>query len=353
MASLYDALIGNYDEKDYLGLDPYFSTGAKLSQFQVPTTAGSNAGFWGPLLSGLAGGALKGYGQYNSNRTAFEDVQSSPLMKAFTSNVGPVANAEQYEKMLAYSSGEMPDDWTIKQGKTDLILAAIQKEAQQEEALKKLAIKERLASTLAGKGLAIDPEGNVAKIPGFQEAQADLEKDKAKAKAEGEKAGKGASSAENIPAAVRASLAEQKAIVDEATELGATLVASGKSWGDLQSAAMFSGLDEDGISARISDLADRVMRSRSGATAPPAEAAVLRKIVAGDKSVTPKQAGELILKFADRERANAKSQVDLLTTADITTAFNAPASSTQAPGPAAPGMKWQRSNLGNWRQVPQ
>ena len=115
-----------------------------------------------------------------------------------------------------------------------------------------------------------------------------------------------------VPAALQTSLAESKAIADSADEVAGALKKSGKSWADLQSEKMFSGLDKDGIQQRIADLTDRVLRSRSGSAAPLAEQAKLKKIIAGDFSAGPDQIANLLSKFADLERSKANSEIDVL-----------------------------------------
>ena len=136
-----------------------------------------------------------------------------------------------------------------------------------------------------------------------------------------------------------------KGIIDEATRIGITLKTGGKSWAALRGAEMFSGLDDDGISSAISDLADKVLRSRSGAAAPFQEVQKLRKVVAGDRTVTPQEAGELLLKFANREKQNAISKIDLVSSSDglggFRTSFegSGPKSVTIPDGAVATGRK--------------
>lgn len=124
----------------------------------------------------------------------------------------------------------------------------------------------------------------------------------------GGKAGKGEKGS-GLPPSMIPALADSKALIDEARGVAEQL-GSVKSWSDLQKMQAFSGLDTDGINARISNLADQVLRSRSGAAAPDSEKAALRKIVAGDFTAGPTQAARLLNKFADAEARSVVSQVD-------------------------------------------
>lgn len=154
MATLYDALIGDLSEKDYLSTNPYYLSGYGVGQMQLPKPTSNAEAIWGPVLQGALGGALRGYGQYNANQSAFTDIANNPLMKSLTQNIGPVASGDTYGQMLdpeiqAYAKGEMPDNFTIKQGKNDLILAAIQKEIADKEEEKKQEAKARIIQSLA------------------------------------------------------------------------------------------------------------------------------------------------------------------------------------------------------------
>lgn len=341
--SLYEALAGGLgNEQQYQSQDPYLMGGLSILKSPTPAPRTNSEAILLPLLQGLAGGAMMGYGQSNANNTAYADYKASPLLAqlAGQQNIGPVANGALYANELLhdYSSPTAPEGWTPKIGQQDLGLAALTMQAQQEDAQKKRQAQEELKAKV---DLALNPEIRQAKIDDTIATEAG-------------KAGVTAAKPVGLPASMVGTLAEQKAIVDEAQSLGTVLKNSGQSWGSLRASEAFTGLDDSGISLRIADLADRVLRSRSGAAAPVVEQNKLKKIIAGDKSVSPQQAGELILKFADRERANAKSQIDLVTTlggaAGIAKAFEAPA----APPTPPPGYRLtgNRNANGDWGMVP-
>jgi hypothetical protein len=251
-----------------------------------------------------------GYGKDQAQQTAYDAYRDSPLLAALQpKNIGPIADGSAYGAALElpYVSPDAPEGWTAKQGKTDTLLAALTRQSEDEKAQKRAELQAQFDFN-------------------FSPAMIEAEANKAGA-IEAAKKGQG----REIPTVLVGELADQKAIVDEARSLGKTLVSSKDSWADLRKAEMFSGFDEAGISSRISDLADRVLRSRTGTAAPVSEQNILRKIIAGDKTVTPQQAGNLILKFAEREASNAKSKAGLALSGDISGAFDAPIETSRVP----------------------
>lgn len=292
---------------------PYFGAGQAILQSQLPRATNNTEAILGPILQGLVGGGLSGYGQGATNKASFNAFAQNPILQSLGTgqDIGPVASGDQYGASLladAYA-GEMPANWTPGQGKSDILSALITKQAVEEDEEAKREQRQKIAAALLPKGMQIGETGEIVPIAGFAEVNADIAKAEADAKNKSE-----ASKPIAAPAAVLGELADQKGIVDEATQLGNTLKTGTKSWSDLRKAEMFSGLDDDGIAVRIKDLADRVLRSRSGAAAPVAEVLKLQRIIAGDRTATPQEAGELILKFANREKQNALSKIDLINT---------------------------------------
>lgn len=322
MAGLYDALIGNYNPQDYLSEDPFYMSGARLAQTQLPKPTSNAQAIFGPLLQNLAAGTMMGYGKQSAYQSAFDDVRQSPLMASLTSNIGPVANPDQYANMLEYSGDVMPNDWTPKRAQGDLILAAIQKQAADEEKLKKLEAQEKLVNTLAQKNLMLS-DGKIVAMPGAAEAVAGLTKaeELAKVEAQGQKP-------KEIPTSLINELADQKSLADGARALATQLEESKMSWAELRLAKNFSVLDKDGKALAMEDLADRLLRTRTGAAAPVAEKKSLQKIATGDWTVGPQQAAALLRKFADREEASARSQLEVAGTTksleDAVKLFNIP-----------------------------
>lgn len=112
-----------------------------------------------------------------------------------------------------------------------------------------------------------------------------------------------------LPVAAQNELAERKALIDGATQAAAGMQ-NFKSWGELQAARAASGFDATADMAAIQDIADRALRSRSGAAAPPAEREQVFKFVAGDLTTTsPALVANFLLKYAERERQFGQSQL--------------------------------------------
>jgi len=105
----------------------------------------------------------------------------------------------------------------------------------------------------------------------------------------------------SLPVAAQNDLAESKALIDMAYATSSD-IKTYKSWGELVAAKTASGLDPNAAMAGVQDLADRALRSRSGAAAPPAERAEVSKFVAGDITIPPAKVSMFLEKYAERER---------------------------------------------------
>lgn len=115
----------------------------------------------------------------------------------------------------------------------------------------------------------------------------------------------------DLPVAAQNDIAERKALIDLARNTANELsTAVGyKTWADYQLAKQASGLDPNAILLSIRDLADRVLRSRSGAAAPVKEQDRIASFVAGDLTASPAQVVSFIKKYAERERQFGQSQI--------------------------------------------
>ncbi len=152
MAGLYEALIGSYGgQDDYLAEDPWYISGANIARNPLPKATSNSEAMWGPMLQGLLSGTLMGYGKQNAYESAFDAAKKSPLLNAFTQNVGPVADPTVYGKMLTYSGEDMPEGWTPKQAQGDLIFAALTEQNKKEEEQKKDEIKSRIIQSIANQ----------------------------------------------------------------------------------------------------------------------------------------------------------------------------------------------------------
>ena len=113
----------------------------------------------------------------------------------------------------------------------------------------------------------------------------------------------------DLPVAAQNELAERRALID-AAHVAATNISTFKSWAELQAARTASGLDPKADVLAIQDLADRALRSRSGAAAPPAERDQISKFVQGDLTASPALVANFLNRYAERERQFGESQLN-------------------------------------------
>lgn len=102
----------------------------------------------------------------------------------------------------------------------------------------------------------------------------------------------------------------EKAIAERARDIAQEIERSGLNWAQLRAAKTFSGLDEQGIAQDLQNLADRILRSRTGAAAPLSEQKKLEKMAAGDFSAGPEQISRLLRNFAKGEAKFIKDKIE-------------------------------------------
>lgn len=81
------------------------------------------------------------------------------------------------------------------------------------------------------------------------------------------------------------------------------------SWGALQQATLFQGLDDKQVTAQLNDLISQVVKARSGLAVTDKERQFLEKIISGDRTSSPKQVAALLRSFAEREYKNYDSTI--------------------------------------------
>lgn len=145
------------DDNKYLAQDPYFMAGNAVMGVKQPQWQGNSGAILGPILQGLTGGFLKGYGTQDAMQNQYTDYKNSPIMQALAAPqpgqanfMGPLPEGQTpgdvaTDPLHAYSSDTVPNGWTPAMGKQDLIMAAIIKSEQQAEAEKKQALQDQIA----------------------------------------------------------------------------------------------------------------------------------------------------------------------------------------------------------------
>lgn len=118
-----------------------------------------------------------------------------------------------------------------------------------------------------------------------------------------------------LPAASVGKIAESKAMIDEArllaTEIEKTYTGGIKGWAKLQGAKTFSGLDENELMSNVRNLADRGLRSRTGAAAPNDEKKEVTSFIAGDVTADPAKVARFLRRFAASEARAVQSELSL------------------------------------------
>lgn len=295
-AAILAALAGIGDESTYYTRDPYFQAGQQIRQIETPKPRNSTEAFLLPFIKGIGGGAVTGHGKQTALETALGDI--APAYKTLT--------GKEYEKR---------PDWSIQQGKVDLLSALLEKEQENTLQVEKQKQFGDLQRSLVGQGIDVNPEtGQYSSNPQILAALEATEEAKARAKAKYREPDK--SNKTNIPAANLTQLSKSKGVVDEANVLAKKLELAGQSWGTIQAAKAFSGLDKDAIGLEIKNLADRLARARTGAAMNQSEVKLYGQIVGGDVTASPKQIAKLLKKLAEAESRISQSEIGLFEALD-------------------------------------
>lgn len=131
---IYEALAGSVpSEEFYLQNNPLFRSGASVFQAPLPHATSNSEAIFGPLIQGLAGGALVGFGRDQAHRDAFTDAQANPLLNSLS----------------AYAPGAtMPEDWNPTKAKSDALLQALNMQQKQAEALQQIKEQSELVRAM-------------------------------------------------------------------------------------------------------------------------------------------------------------------------------------------------------------
>ena len=139
-------------ENDYLAQDPWFNAGRSINAMQTPAGRNDAESLLLPLLKGIIGGSVTGYGRQQAQESMYDDIRAQ---LAGNMNIGPVASGAEYAQDLLgsalagkYSGEDMPDGWTAKQGKGDLLQALVGQSQLQELEQKKAEIRAQVAAQM-------------------------------------------------------------------------------------------------------------------------------------------------------------------------------------------------------------
>lgn len=262
--ALFNALLPNQEE--LLAQDPFYLGGVGALRSQTAAPRNSTEAFLLPIMKGFGSGALMGVGEGRVEQKM----------------------APSYESLIGALTGDAYTFDGAEKGQSDLLAALMGREERQAQ-------QSALADVLA------DVQKRELMLPIFEREQAIKGKINPEGTSVKVDTGFGAASADK--------LYEQKAVIDEALAIADEVKRSGLNYAQLQAGSMFSGLDPDQINARISNLADKVLRTRTGASAPEPERQGLKKIIAGDFSAGPETISALLNQYALGEASAIKSKL--------------------------------------------
>lgn len=278
-ASLLNALMG---VSEGVPESPYLTAARSISSTNVSNpyaSSGSNLAYG--LGAGLLSALIGGYGVRETQRERREAMAGAREM------LGGVDDARAESLITQYP--------TLQNVYAAKALEDADKEQRQQEQLNKYML-------------------DVQKAGAIQEAR-----EQVRAKYPGNR-GQGvnvtiANPIDALGQATRDKLAESSALIEDARRISDIVDASATGdtladWIKLHGARKFSGLDEGQVQSQFKNLKDRLIRSRSGATAPPAEAAELEATLGGDFTVSPRRAAQILKKWADQEARLNRSVLD-------------------------------------------
>jgi len=223
VTSIFDVLAGGVKNQDYLGSNPYYSAGANILQSAMPRAETNAQALAFPLLQGLIGGGLVGYGKNQATEAAYQDASNSPLLSALTTErpanaaFGPLTQEAQQQGSLQkallensgvsniYGQAKAPEGFTPETGRQDLLMALVAKQTLAESEAKKQAIKDEIASKYGPDVLKYNKDLEAAK------ADEQIRVETAKAIAQREAEGDGGN--DLIPSTVPKSL--RKSAIEE------------------------------------------------------------------------------------------------------------------------------------------
>jgi hypothetical protein len=159
---------GGDNEATYRAQNPWYQAGGAVFQQQLPAPRSSTEAFLGPILQGLAGGTMLGYGRRQADQAAYEDYRNNPLFEALKGSEDPGAQT----LLRSYQGEEAPEGWTARQGKRDTILAALRQSIAQEERLKNIDAQNDLAKMLLGKDATINEDGKIVPVQSLLDIEA-------------------------------------------------------------------------------------------------------------------------------------------------------------------------------------
>lgn len=171
MATIEELLAGQVPtENDLLADNPWYMAGRQIQGIQAPQPQNNTQALLLPMLQGLAGGGLMGYGKGQAYEAGYDQYRNNPLLKAMVSSQPEGADLAT----IPYASETMPEGWTPKIGKTDLLQALSAKQIADEAAAKKADIQNQIEAKIA-----VETDPRMLEVQGLK-VKADVEKEREK-----------------------------------------------------------------------------------------------------------------------------------------------------------------------------
>ena len=134
---LYEALAGSIrPETDYFQSNPLYISGLGIAQAPLPQARTNAEAILGPLVRGLAGGTLLGFGRNQAYDEAYGDARKNSLLQSLS----------------PYQSSSRPEGWNPRQGQTDAIIEALKQQQEYQKGIEQLKQSVELQKALLPYG---------------------------------------------------------------------------------------------------------------------------------------------------------------------------------------------------------
>lgn len=161
-------LSGGNMEGLYNNQDPFYSAGKAISQLQLAPSNNNTEAFLLPFLQQAGAGALGGYGRYNANQTAYQDISKMLTGMNYqpTALSAALGDTGEAAEIPLYGQETAPEGWSPKVGLQHLLLANRAQEAQIEAQAKKAAALAEFAPEVAAAKSAFEMKVEEGKARG-------------------------------------------------------------------------------------------------------------------------------------------------------------------------------------------
>ena len=286
----------------YYAKDPYYVAGAQILNM-APVQAQTNSQAVAiPLIQGLLGGGLAGYGSKRAQDAGYQDYRKIPGLGA------------------GYESEERPKDWDIYTGMTDRLQMETRAEAAAKIEAERAKQQAAMEKFLMGKSLRATPTGGVEVDPDMLAAKKQILEEEEKIKG---KYSKGItvnnSTVPNMGVELKSKVTKVIPIAEAALRLAEKLKASEVGYFDFLTGKMIPKVDKKLLNTDMNALMSAIGYADSGANLSESEKADREKIMGGSWTLDPKEAADFLENFGRSRLMNAQATWDVANEIDAGT----------------------------------